>query len=454
MLSPIQRSPLYLALIAAGLLAIWPLPGTIALRHLLLVAGVALSLPALWRHASLLRLRTAWPVWLLGLFFLWLQLHLALFAGNPQEQWHELRSDWLRALLAAFIGLGLGLGLAHQPRSDASDRRLELVLFAGLLGTVAIFFLRYLYEVFRTGIWLHLDFYMTPYKSKTPIVIFGAVLLPFAFIKLLDALERRERPAWLPLAIGALGLTVFADYFANTKNGFLMLLPVGLMFALALVRHARRPAALARWLLPVLLALLLGGGWVVKKHVESNPAWAMMWSDLQVGLDIDRHDSWKDIYRAPLPTNAYGVTVNESTYLRAAWARAGWELLKEHPMGYGLIDQSFGALAGLKWPDFGKPIGKTRGATHSGWLDLALGVGVPGLVMILLPLLVSCKRALGATDIWRRYVVWTVPTLLFAYAVTEVSADHFVELLFFLLAFFCGLTTPRPPVPEPPDTPH
>ena len=109
-------------------------------------------------------------------------------------------------------------------------------------------------------------------------------------------------------------------------------------------------------------------------------------------------------------------------------------------MGYGLLHHSFGVLALEKWPDFYKPNGKLKGATHSGWLDFALGLGIPGLLLVLIPLGVSWYRSLHQQGLWFSYAAWTIPIMFLAFLTTEVAGEHFTEVLFFMTAFFCGLT--------------
>jgi len=114
--------------------------------------------------------------------------------------------------------------------------------------------------------------------------------------------------------------------------------------------------------------------------------------------------------------------------------------LMENPLGYGLIHQSFGRMARAKWPDFYKPNGKLYGFTHSGWLDFTLGVGLPGLLLMLIPLAVAWYRSLFAQGLWRSYAAMTIPVFVIAYLTTEVTGEHFTELSFFMTAFFCGIT--------------
>ena len=439
-----ETSAATLLFAAAVLLAIWPLPDTMAFRNLMLLCGGVAAVSLLRRDVNPFKQSNAWPVYVLFGFFIWLVLHLTLLAGNFEEQWHEFTGDWLRSFLAAIMGLALGQVLANPKRQ--LPQRLQSIqeplLICGLAGTVAIFCIRYAYEVVHTGQWLHLDFYMTPYLGKTPLVIFGGLFLPVLLIKLLSARERKSPASWYFYAPLGIAATIFSYYFANTKNGIAVfsLLFVYFLFRIAStgkIIHSQRKVFFV-----MLLACILLTGFVLKHHLETNPAWSNLIADYKVSKNIEQNSNWKDRV-SPLPLNQYGLPVNGSTYERVAWGQAGLELLKEHPLGYGQIHHSFGALALQKWSDFQKPGGKNRGATHSGWLDFALGFGVPGLLLVWIPLGVSFMRARKRSDFWSTYAVWAIPVIAVSYLTTEVCTDHFIELLFFMTALFCGLTLKR-----------
>lgn len=437
-----KNSLIFIATITACLIAIWPLPGTIALRQLLLLTGLILSIPIILTNGRFFLKKEAWPIWVLASFFLWLLVHLAFFSVNISEQLHELQSDWLRALVSATIGLSLGVVLLNYDKQTCRPdlKKMELILIIGFSGSVTIFFLRYLYEIYATQQWVHKDFYMTPFKSKTPIVIFGGVFLPLVFIKFSKVLVGHEKHHWAVFTFVGIFLVIFADYFANTKNGFAVLGFVFCIFIFNLIKTINTSYKNSKFIWIAIFAILAITAIGVKKHVDSNPAWLTLWSNIKVGVDIDRVENWKNVEIYSLPINELGVHVDGSTYERTAWAMAGLRLISENPQGYGLIHHSFGALAIKKWTDFSKPDGKTRGATHSGWIDFTLGLGIPGLLLVLIPLTISFLRASRMKGFWPDYIVWTVPTIIFAYSITEVSSDHFIELLFFLSAFFCGMT--------------
>lgn len=428
---------------AAVLLAIWPLPNTMGLRNLTLLMGSVASLFILGKHFQQLKTLQAWPVYLLFSFFLWLTFHMLFLAGNYEEQWRELTGDWLRNSLAACMGLALGV-LVRNPAQHLSLRLQRIhqsMLIWGLAGTTLIFCVRYAYEIAQTGQWVHTNFYMAPYLGKTPLVIFGSLLLPVMFIKALSALQRAERPIWYLYSFAGLIATVLMYYFANTKNGFAMFTLLLSGFLISVLRQRTHVKMHSIGLgISIMIGFLIFG-YAANKHIETNPAWSNLVADYKISTQIDQHNNWKD-NTSPFPHNENGTTVDISTYQRVSWARAGLELLKDHPLGYGLINHSFGALAIQKWSDFHKPDGNNRGATHSGWLDFALGFGVPGLLLVWVPLIASYLRAQKHTDFWSTYTVWTIPLIVISYLTTEVCTGHFIELLFFLTALFSGLTLP------------
>lgn len=428
-----------LAISSAILIVIWPFPGTMALRNIILIIGWISSLFWMGGRFRYFFKIEFYPVWMIFLFFVWVVFHYYMFGVSLEEQLYELKGVWLRTFLAAVIGVGLGFGLATVDDFRLS-RYIELIIIAGFFGVPFIFFIRYMYEVNLTGNIWHENFFMRPYLSKVPIAIFGGMMLPLVLIRVLRNTRLEEHWAANGIAMAGLFLFLFAAFFSSAKNAFLIFALVALLFLWSmpwryLFKSGLRPNLFWGGIGGGVIAIVFA---VFIKHVESYDAWRHPLADIKVAVDIDKNQRWKVGLDAPLPQNEYGVPVSVTLYERTAWIVAGVSLICENPMGYGLLSHSFGPLAQAKWPDFKTPnaSGKTKGATHSGWVDFTLGLGIPGLLLVMIPLLVSVVRSFRYSGYWSDYVRWCGVVIAVAYLTSEAATDHFVELLFFMLAWF------------------
>lgn len=457
----------YLVLVcSAGLLAIWTLPGTIALRHLFLGLGFISSLFIIRQNYSRLAQKSAWPVWLLALFYGWLLIHLAFLSQEFTVQLSELKSVWARSFMASLIGLCVGLLLQtnqDNPKFSVSmsEKRFHhysnLVLFIGLSSSSWIIVGSYIFTMLQSGQGMQFDIYQflySLYRTKPAYVIFVSLSLPLCFILLLRSLSQQETKWWIVITLLTILVTPFGGFFIGSKNAMVIFISTAFLFLICFIRtfigpsiRSYKASSVFKPLksisaLLIFLIIAFGATYGFQKHLERTNAWLALSDNVHIGMDIDHHDFWKNREVFPRPVNANGQLVDISTYERTAWFTAGVRLLKENPLGYGLTHHSFGTLALAKWPDFYKPRGNLKGATHSGWLDLALGVGIPGVSLIILCLLTSWIRCFKFQGIWFSYAAWTIPLILFTYLIAEMGEGHFLEILFFMTALFCGLTLP------------
>jgi hypothetical protein len=375
------------------------------------------------------------------LFFVWVVFHYLVFSQDRPAQFRELTGFWLRCLLASLMGMGLGACMVNASRTPADlnyQQNAKRLLFASLYGTLGIYLCRYIYEVAVTGQIVHTDFYMTPFNGKPQVTIFLSILLTAVFAGLPQTIKTRASQR---LYLGGL-LTIlcclFALFTANTKNGFMIFALLLTAFLAQMLRgHMNYKKAV---LIVLASSVLVAVGY---RHVQSNPAWSRLIPDIKVGLKIEENSYWKNWITVPAPINELGDEVNQSTYLRTAWFRAAVDLIEENPQGYGLMSYSFSYLAKQKWPDFYSKENDHMVATHSGWTDLTLAFGLPGLLLVQFSWWRSFHRARKHSGYWYRYIRWTVPTITFAYLTVEVSYDVFFELLFLFLGLFAALTQPQ-----------
>lgn len=441
---------------AAGLLAIWALPETIALRHFFLITGLISGLLILKENSSRLTQHFAWPIWLLGLFYAWLLIHLAFFSHDFSAQLVELRSVWARSLVSSLIGLSLGLllqsseakSLDHQSKHSFSC--FTAILWIGFCAQAWIIFTYYLVVMMKSGQGIQFDIYQFLYglyRTKPAYVVFVGLSLPLSYVLLLEVLQHRI-PKWvLAPIVATILITPFGGFFIESKNAMALFGLSSLIFFIAALFTLIRLPKISPAILVALVLIGATGTYGLNKHLERTKSWLVMTDNMRIGMDIDHHNFWKNRESFPWPVNANGDLVDISTYERTAWFIAGLRLLKENPLGYGLVHHSFGALALEKWPDFYQPRGRLKGATHSCWLDFALGVGIPGITLIWISLLASWLRSLKGKGVWSTYASWGIPVMLLTYLIAEVSGSHFQEMLFFMTALFCSLTLP--PSKEP-----
>lgn len=446
-----QLLPWLITIFASALIFIWPLPNTIALRHALLGLGFLFSLSYLWSMRHFFRAISSWNVLFLVLFFGWLLFHLFFLSTDYDFQKNELLSVWMRSFMALAIGLSFGIILekANVIRSYGSNNSnfrslgpmVNLIFFIGLNGTVFIFFISYAIHAWRTGRLIYLNFFEISYLAKTPFVISCALLAPLCFLYLDQVLNKNIRRIWLTLITISLALILFSIIFANSKNGFVIFLICLIEFLCYFFYQYFISKSLKLRQITVVCAILGAFSLGAFYHILNNPAWLHMVTEIRYGIDIEGEPYWKDRARFPQPVYESGEKINGSAYERTAWFTAGLNLIPKYPLGFGLLTHSFGRLAKKEWADFNHPInGKTYGSTHSGWMDMILGQGIVGILLLWVPLGVAWRRSFNSSNLVHKYIFWSAPVVFFTYLITEVAGAHFTELLVFLLAFYSGAT--------------
>jgi hypothetical protein len=167
-------------------------------------------------------------------------------------------------------------------------------------------------------------------------------------------------------------------------------------------------------------------------------------SDIKVASQIDINLAWmkdpKNGEISNIPINQDGKPINESTYERVSWFIKGAQLLRENPLGSGFSHLAFRYYMLKENPNL------MLYKTHSGWIDYALGVGIPGLIMTWLAMglvgwrsLISVRSgSLNSGDVGLS-IPWMMGGIWLLWWVSEVSEREFIEYLFFAIALFGGI---------------
>jgi O-antigen ligase len=227
---------------------------------------------------------------------------------------------------------------------------------------------------------------------------------------------------------------LFLFYIQNTKNGilyasiYIAIFLVLILFGASSVKFRKK----------VILFMLVvcGACTMVYQHLQKNDSWNTLISDARLGLKIEQNPQWKYAGEYGLPVDEYGRAAYTTNYMRVAWFKAGLQLAVNNPLGYGLVEDSFRALSRIQWPEASPSLSHS----HSGWLDLLLGLGFPGLLLILGALFCNVLQSREVALPWRPLVFWGLMANFALWITTEVAATVPFSALIFWVSWASGLT--------------
>lgn len=402
----------------AAIVFIFPIPHTIALRNMVLLIGL-LALLATLRHAPRPPLpATLMPAaWALLATTAWLLLHSLAVAPAPTIALDNLRGDWIVPLLTAVLAAYAAARM--EPRQAV--RAVVVALLAHMLWVLG-WALWHRIADGPTWVWIagRVPFAERDYQSTLNGFLF-AVLLAERFAVLSGSRALALFPA--RLAWAALAVSLVADAILQTRNGTIVNAALLLMATLWVSRH--KP----RFILLLFAVAMLGGASFV---LDSR------WSGLKESLALGWNSPslfWLNDEHTPLPPTPSGAAIERSAYVRAAWAHQAVEAIGEHPLGFGFGRNSFGLAIESEYGDRGK----SMVSSHSGWLDFALGVGLPGLALLLL------AAGLAIRGGWRQFRQHDdAAGLMFSFLVGSyllrcLLDGHLSGWRLGLFAFLCGV---------------
>jgi hypothetical protein len=478
--SYLDKTGLALVLISSTLLGIWATMNTIALRNVLLTVGILVALTYWWNwiktnKANQTLPSLSWLYWLavalIGLMFIWVVMHFFFFAQNPQQQFNELKSTWLRSFLAVIIGSATGLALNRNPR-------LMPWLWLGLLLSFVVLIYQYIPKAILKKSLFAIDFFGDYiYWAKFSGILAGTILIAGLLgllidsiwqnksningIQLLDHSNGKEIKtrlinriaisiySFMGIFIATYAFVFIFDAKAGVGMAFILItfwLAIGFLLVLknAILEEdkKRRRVFLMKSLMVIFLAIT-SLSWLTVKHVKNNPGWGNLFEDMAIAAQIDTHHHWKEA-GAALPLRKDGTSVAGNTYERVAYATVGMRLIALNPLGNGSL-RSFGEEAKKIEPNY-----RNHTYTHSAWVDLGLSFGLPGLLFlpIAFTALLLCA-VMNPRMCFRATIITLAIAILILYLVGEYGFQHGVELLFYVAGLMCGLalvdySKPRP----------
>jgi hypothetical protein len=440
--------------ISSGLLGIWAVRDTIALRNILLVLGSILSL-IYWYIYFKNQKKLSFPdfkdkhfidflpIVLIGCMFLWVVLHYFLFSRFPQQQWDELTSTWLRSFLACLIGSATAMEFKK-------NNQLIWFLWFGLLVSFVILFYQYIPKAIERDSLVAIDFNNYIYWAKFNGVLAGSVLVAGGLGYILDRLMLNHKTPintkdWIlhSMMILYLSMSLLLPiysfvYIFDARNGIAIfgLLLFVFIFTLFFCKKANddnfkivnKIIILKKLFILIILIILFS--FLFAQQNNLNSGWRTFFKDALVSAQIDQYPNWKNLPELGFPKHQNGKGVAPNTYARIALATVGLRLLVQNPYGIGVV---------RSLPESMKEIDiqfSYYAYTHSAWIDLGLAYGVIGMLIpmstLTLLLIINFFRKNTKN---RSILILFSSNFLLLYFIGEYAFQHGIEILFYFISF-------------------
>lgn len=435
---------LVLCVLFSILYGVWLLPHTVFIRHACLIIGSLLSLPIIFLNWKIFIQRRAIPILFILFLLLWATIHLWLIGVDFAMQYAEYTKIWKKIALSLPFAMGLGLGLLSNSADAVKTKIYWRILFIGFLSPTLIYLFKY-WITLNAGRWgLEISPFLLRSNDinhpfgihKVGYVFFclPAVALAVGHLQNLIRSGSKNVLAYL-IYLSVLPITLFNFQVEDTRNGFaytLILVVLGL-FGLWLGKSCQ--FMLRKLALTSLLFVAIS--YVGYLGFKDDVRWSNFIPDAKVAVQVDQFDHWKYCGAAPhgYPVNELGKTVTQSNYERIAWAVVALRLIRDNPLGYGIMDLSFAYLGKLQWPE-----AECLHQSHSAWLDFALGYGIPGVLLLLMAALLAWAYSKNTPQPWTTIGRWALGSMMLLLITTEISSEVFINALIFLIVLASTLS--------------
>lgn len=443
-----HRNSLYYTLTAllVALMFVWPMGRTIALRLLLFFSALGCAgwlIHIEGRHivaSSASCVRAPFYLWLA--LSAWILIGALTFAADPAKVFIELRGQWVRGGLAGLLGF-LAAALALRGRSPISPPLLFTLIVAPM------FVQTLLQDAYSLWLWQssgNLPYDQTLFiegKAKVSYVTNTAMAILCAELMARITFRRRFLPIASLWLVALIPLLLLCLYLLGARNGVIgvVLLFLSCLMFFGIAQRNRMHGALLGLFLAAGVAGVAGFAWVAEK---ADLRWQSFAQTVPLALDTVTHRAWLNPQLYPYPPLADGRPVDISAYERIAWIKEGALLLKEHPLGFGFSRSAFSDGLVAKYQGEALP-----GAhSHSGLLDLALGTGIPGLLLWFG--MIGCLLVLGWRGFFRHHhpaglaLLFVVMGFFGRSLIDSNLRDHMLEQSFFLCGLLAAFSLPPP----------
>lgn len=354
------------------------------------------------------------------LFLLWVVVQ-ALFI-SPETAWaiKEILGQWGNGILS--LAIGATLAISSEKSAILSKKNIFSVLFWTLVVHIFYIDLSAIVISVKTG--------------RVPLILAGltgghekiSYLSIYLFVVLAADIFFRAVYKKKLIEVGnfilicVMVLTLSSIYFEAARNGTIVVVLVSAVIVTLLFREKK---------LFVILVVIAVISFLTYIAIKTDQRWKTVSETGALALDSQGSKAWRDSREYPFPKLQDGKPLDNSTYQRLAWLKEGVVLAVENPLGIGFGRSAFGHAIKRKY-------GGTDGAhSHSGILDLAIGTGIPGLLLwagFMVSLMVMSFRQFNKYKSCSAFLFFFI-VLSFSLrtVVDSIIRDHMLQQFMFLV---------------------
>ncbi|MEO8163848.1 MAG: O-antigen ligase family protein [Betaproteobacteria bacterium] len=418
-----------MALLAASLIVVWPLPHIIAVRNSVLFGlGIWLAYDCFRRNVIVSPESGLVPIIKIIIAFSgWMFVVALLIDYDPSRSLQEIKGQWLPAFVSFFAGIFLIWNF--RGRQIAAEVIFRLLFGALLVLATVQLVVGYVPAILHQQLGGH---FVGIFDHKANITYINAIT---ASLLLADIVAQNRARRLLGLSrtmwVVALIILLLTTYLSGARNGVVVILSILLIGFSLYVRTLRGSTRIRIWSVIAILAIFFFVAlWTMLK---SDSRWSQFLATAAVAWNIDANTAWVNAERRPLPLASDGLPVEQTAYERISWALYAVRLIAEHPLGTAVSRNSFRELVDAK---FGEVL---AAHSHNGYLDLALSLGLPALFLWIAFLVVLVRQGYMACLAGRDGAGLALILLVVAYSIRAILDSIWRDHILHEFMFFAGL---------------
>ena len=423
-------------LLLGFLFFIWPVPGTISVRDISIFLVFIIFLYSCFRTKplSLKTKELAPPFVILSVLTGWILLEALFISKETAWSLREISGQWLISLMV-FVTAALA-AVSAEDRTFFRGGNIMTMLFLILLAHILYVDLYAIYMFARTSVLPTWVAGFTGGKDKSSYL--SHFLLMILCVEIY--FRTRQKKGYLvinnSILFFALLLTLISIYLEAVRNGTVA--AVLLLFAFILLYFFKTDRSMRKLaIISSVIVLLLAFGYAssISPKSEQRHRWKTFLETLPLALDTQNNKAWLNAKKYPYPKLKNGETVAGSNYERIAWIKEGVVLVMENPLGVGFGRNAFGHAVKSKYP----AEDVIAAHSHSGIVDLAVGTGIPGLLLWVLfigcLMLRSIEKFRNQESYYGLLLFFIAADFTMRSLVDSVLRDHMLQMFM----FFAGL---------------